>query len=155
MQKHHKINLSPDYIIGNNIDFKQKISQIFLVQSAVRSQIGEFGVHIVIFAVLTFAFTSIIGNYSYAETNVLFIKNSKKVLNIFRVTCVIFVFLGTLVASGVAWNLADVFMSLMAIVNILVILKINPYHYVRKTINELFGNNYGLFLRFLAFQKFN
>ena len=111
-------------VLLSGVDFKQKISQIFLVQSAVRSQIGEFGVHIVIFAVLTFAFTSIIGNYSYAETNVLFIKNSKKVLNIFRVTCVIFVFLGTLVASGVAWNLADVFMSLMAIVNILVILKI-------------------------------
>ena len=26
---------------------------------------------------------------------------------------------------------------------------------IRKTINELFGNSYGLFLRFLAFQNFN
>ena len=111
-------------VLLSGVDFKQKISQILLVQNAVRSQVGEFGVHLVIFAVLTFAFTSIIGNYSYAETNVLFMKNDKKVLNIFRITCVIFVFLGTLVASGVAWNLADIFMSLMAIVNIIVIIRI-------------------------------
>ena len=111
-------------VLLSGVDFKQRTSQIFLVQSAIRSQVGEFGVYVIIFAVLTFAFTSIIGNYSYAETNVIFIKNSKKVLNIFRITCVLFVFLGTLVASGVAWSLADIFMSLMAIVNIMVILKI-------------------------------
>ena len=111
-------------VLLSGVDFKQRTSQIFLVQSAIRSQVGDFGVYVIIFAVLTFAFTSIIGNYSYAETNVIFIKNSKKVLNIFRITCVLFVFLGTLVASGVAWSLADIFMSLMAIVNIMVILKI-------------------------------
>lgn len=111
-------------VLLSGVDFRQKISQISLVQNAVKSQVGDFGVHIVIFAILSFAFTSIIGNYSYAETNVLYIKNNKKVLNIFRVTCVSVVFVGSLVGSTVAWATADLFMSLMAILNILVILKI-------------------------------
>lgn len=111
-------------VLLSGIDFRQNVSQIFLVQSAVKSQVGEFGVYVIIFAVLAFAFTSIIGNYSYAETNILYIKNSEKTLNIFRVTCVAVVFIGSLVGSTLAWSLADIFMSLMAILNILVILKI-------------------------------
>lgn len=111
-------------VLTSGVNFKQKISQILLMQNAVKSQVGEFGVHIIVFAILTFAFTSIIGNYSYAEVNVLFIKNNKKLLNVFRITCIAVVFVGTLVTPGIAWNLADLFMSLMAIVNILVILKI-------------------------------
>ncbi len=112
-------------VLLSGIDFKQRISQILLVQGAVKSQVGEFGVHLVIFAILSFAFTSIIGNYSYAETNVLYIKDSKKVLNVFRLTCLAVIFVGALSGSYLAWGLADLFMSLMAILNILVIVKIS------------------------------
>lgn len=102
--------------------YSRNPKQIPVVLDAVESQVGAIGVHLIIFAVLTFAFTSIIGNYCYAETNVLFIKDNKILLNIFRVTCVVVVFLGTQVESGLAWNISDIFMSLMAIVNIVVIL---------------------------------
>ncbi len=112
-------------VLLSGVDFKQKISQILLVQSAVKSQVGEFGVHLIIFAILSFAFTSIIGNYSYAETNILYIKNNKKILNIFRITCIVTVFIGSLSGSYVAWGMADLFMSLMAILNILVIVKVS------------------------------
>ena len=111
-------------VLLSGVDFHQKISQILLVQNAVKSQVGSFGVHLVIFAILSFAFTSIIGNYSYAETNILYIKNNKKVLNFFRLSCIAVVFIGTVVGPVVAWSMADIFMSLMAILNILVILKI-------------------------------
>ena len=62
-----------------------------------------------------------IGNYFYAESNILFIRNNKVLLNIFRVTCVIAVFLGAQADFGVVWNLADVTMGFMAIVNIIAI----------------------------------
>ena len=111
-------------VLLSGVDFRQKISQILLVQNAVKSQVGNFGVHVVIFAILSFAFTSIIGNYSYAETNILYIKNNRKTLTIFRMTCITVVFVGSMVGSALAWATADLFMSLMAILNILVILRI-------------------------------
>ena len=103
--------------------YSRNPKQIPVVLEAVENQVGATGVHLIIFAVLTFAFTSIIGNYCYAETNVLFIKNNKLVLNLFRLTCIATVFVGALAEAGFAWNISDVFMSLMAIVNIVVILK--------------------------------
>jgi len=42
-------------------------------------------------------------------------------LNIFRVTCVLAVFLGAQADFTLAWNIADITMGLMAIVNIIAI----------------------------------
>ena len=50
-----------------------------------------------------------------------FIKNNKVVLNIFRVTCLAAVFLGAQADFSLVWNLADVTMGFMAIVNIIAI----------------------------------
>jgi len=63
----------------------------------------------------------LIGNYFYAESNILFIKDSKVLLNLFRVTCLIAIFLGALADFDLAWNIADITMGLMAIVNIVAI----------------------------------
>ena len=51
----------------------------------------------------------------------MFIKNSKVLLNIFRVTCVVAIFLGAQADFSLVWNLADITMGLMAIVNIIAI----------------------------------
>ena len=91
------------------------------VQAAISSNVGEWGIHFITFSIFAFAFSSLIGNYFYAESNILFIKNNKLLLNIFRVTCVVAVFLGAQADFGLVWNLADVTMGLMAIVNILAI----------------------------------
>lgn len=111
-------------VLLSGIDFCCGLEDIPLVQEAVRNQVGPFGVHLIAFSIFAFAFTSIIGNYSYAETNVLFIKNSKILLNIFRVTCVITVFLGAQADAKTVWNISDLLMGLMAVVNIVVILLI-------------------------------
>ena len=111
-------------VLLSGLDRTKEMSQILFVQKSVESQVGGLGVHLIIFAILTFAFTSIIGNYCYAESNVMFIKNNKLVLNIFRATCVVAVFIGAQTKPVIAWNISDIFMSLMAITNIFVILKI-------------------------------
>ncbi len=99
-----------------------KLDGIPYVQQAISSNVGQWGIHFITVAIFAFAFTSVIGNYCYAESNILFIKNSKVVLNVFRVTCVLAVFLGAQADFSLAWNFADVTMGLMAIVNIVVIL---------------------------------
>ena len=40
-----------------------------LVQMAVNNAVGEVGIHFITFAIFAFAFSSLIGNYFYAETN--------------------------------------------------------------------------------------
>lgn len=59
-------------------------------------------------------------------------------LNIFRVTCVLAVFLGAQADFTLAWNIADITMGLMAIVNIVAIFLLGKVafkvlkHYVMK-----------------------
>ena len=47
------------------------------VQEAISANVGKWGIHFLTFSILAFAFSSVIGNYYYAESNILFIKNSK------------------------------------------------------------------------------
>lgn len=91
------------------------------VQAAISSNVGEWGIHFITFSIFAFAFSSLIGNYFYAESNILFIRNSKVLLNVFRVTCVVAIFLGAQADFKLVWNLADITMGLMAIVNIIAI----------------------------------
>ena len=111
-------------VLLSGVDINCGLEDIPFVQEAVKNQVGSFGVHLIAFSIFAFAFTSIIGNYCYAETNVLFIKNNKIVLNIFRVTCIIAVFLGAQADAKTVWNISDLLMGLMAVVNIVVILLI-------------------------------
>lgn len=91
------------------------------VQAAISANVGEWGIHFITVSIFAFAFSSLIGNYFYAESNILFIKDSKLLLNLFRVTCLMAVFLGALADFDLAWNVADITMGLMAIVNIVAI----------------------------------
>ena len=98
------------------------LDAIPLVQEAVKSLFGEAGVVILTIAIVLFAFTSLIGNYFYAEFNIRFISENKKFLFIFRIFAVIMVFIGANSNLKLAWNIADITMAAMAFVNIIAIL---------------------------------
>ena len=94
-----------------------------LVQQAVSSQVGEWGITFITISVFFFAFSSIIGNYYYTESNVMFIQNrADGSLTLFRITCIIAVFLGSIAGYDLVWNIADVLMGIMALINITAIL---------------------------------
>lgn len=92
------------------------------VQSAFQLEFGHVGIFFITAAILLFAFTSIIGNYSYAESNFKFVfENNKLGLIIFRLVCLVPLVLGAMSNLQLAWNLADILMGLMALVNIIAI----------------------------------
>ena len=92
------------------------------VQSAFLLEFGHVGIFFITAAILLFAFTSIIGNYSYAEGNFKFMfENNKLGLIIFRLLCLVPLVLGAMSNLQIAWNLADILMGLMALVNIIAI----------------------------------
>ena len=99
----------------------EKLDGIPYVQAAISANVGNIGIHFITFSIFAFAFTSLVGNYYYAESNILFIKNNRILLNVFRITCLVAIFLGAQADFSTVWNLADVLMGFMAIENILVI----------------------------------
>lgn len=92
------------------------------VQQAISANVGTWGIHFITFSIFTFAFSSLVGNYYYAESNIKFIKDDKKLLFVFRVSCLLAVFLGAQADFSVIWNVADITMGGMAVLNIVVIL---------------------------------
>ena len=92
------------------------------VQKAISANVGSWGIHFITFSIFAFAFSSLIGNYDYAESNILFIKNNKILLFVFRITCLLAVFFGAQADFSVIWNIADITMGCMATVNIIAIL---------------------------------
>ena len=92
-----------------------------LVQQTMLSAFGDVGIIFMTIAIFAFAFSSLIGNYFYAEQNFKFITSSRPALYVFRVVCAIVVFLGAQMSLTLAWNLADIFMGIQATINIVVI----------------------------------
>ena len=109
-------------ILLSDVPLDGSVKGIELTQLALQSQIGSFGNIFISLCILLFAFSSIIGNYYYGESNIQFITNKKSCIFIYRVFVALMVFCGSLLGIDIVWNLADVFMGLMAIINLIAIL---------------------------------
>ena len=100
-----------------------EITGIELTQRALSAQVGGWGSTFIALAIFFFAFTSIIANYAYAETNLIFLEHkNKKGLIVFRLIFLGMVMFGSLANLPTVWSMADVSMGLMAIVNLVAIL---------------------------------
>ena len=77
------------------------------VQAAVHSQVGPFGPLFITVSIFLFAFSSLVGNYYYTESNFRFIRDSKTGLLVFRLTCVAAIFIGAQMSFSMVWDLAD------------------------------------------------
>ncbi|WP_300327907.1 sodium:alanine symporter family protein [Fusobacterium sp.] len=94
---------------------------IQLTQDAIVSQVGSWGSIFIAACILFFAFSSVIGNYYYGETNIEFIKANKMWLTLYRIAVVAMVLFGCVAQIQIVWDLADLFMGLMATMNLLTI----------------------------------
>lgn len=90
-----------------------------LTQHALAYHIGEHGKDFVALAVFFFAFTSIIGNYSYAEGALTYLNiNNKPCLFILRALVLVFIVWGAREAITTVFDAADAVMGIMAIINL-------------------------------------
>ncbi len=97
------------------------------VQTALSTKFGAFGAYFITFSLLLFAFTTLIGNLFYCEGCMNYIAKrtlGKKPMRVFYIIACVMVFVGALLDFGMVWNLADVLMGIMTLINlpILVIL---------------------------------
>lgn len=94
---------------------------VILTQHSLALQVGDWARYFISVAILFFAFSSIIGNYYYGETNIEFIQNNSSALLIYRLLVLVMVMFGAMMSMKTVWGLADLFMGLMTIINLVVI----------------------------------
>ncbi|MFT6465973.1 alanine/glycine:cation symporter family protein [Halopseudomonas sp.] len=93
-----------------------------LTQQAMESHIGVAGTYFIAIAILFFAFTSIVANYSYAENAMIFLGVGNTAgLIVLRVAALGMVIWGSMQAVATVFNAADASMGLMATINLIAI----------------------------------
>jgi AGCS family alanine or glycine:cation symporter len=94
------------------------------VQASLANTFGAVGPYFITFALLLFAFTTLLGNLFYCEGCLNYVAGhqvSNKTLNIFRVIAMVIVFFGAQLDFGLVWDIGDVLMGIMALINLPVI----------------------------------
>ena len=93
-----------------------------LTQDAMAGHIGEFGNYFIAIAILFFAFTSIVANYTYAENALVYLGGDNALaLNLLRSAALAMVVWGGYEAVVTVFNAADASMGLMASINLIAI----------------------------------
>ncbi|WP_010287708.1 alanine/glycine:cation symporter family protein [Kurthia massiliensis] len=100
-------------------------SRVDITQQSLVGQLGDWAGIFLTIALFMFAFSSVIGNYYYGETNLEFIKKSKKLMFTYRLIVLGFVMFGAVAKVALVWDLADLFMAIMALINLIAIFLLN------------------------------
>lgn len=91
------------------------------VQGSLADVFGGFGPVFICIAMIFFAFTTLIGNYSYCEGCFEFIigREAKTTeLRVMRIIASVLIFLGAVASAGLVWDLADMAQGLMVVTNV-------------------------------------
>ena len=109
------------------------LQSVEITQTAFNQTFGRAGVIFLAVCLLFFAFTTIIGWYIFGEMNIKYLFGKKGVYP-FRAIVLCFVFMGSLFAANLVWELADTFNGFMIIPNIIAIVYLSPQ--VKKNYKE-------------------
>ena len=95
------------------------------VQAALSAFFGQLGPIFITVAMVLFAFTTLIGNLFYVDNALAYLLKkvpSKGFMIVFRIFAVALIFVGAGLSINLVWNLADVLMGIMVMINVPVIL---------------------------------
>lgn len=101
---------------------REYVDGVALTQDSLSASVGGWGGQFVAIALIFFAFTSIVANYYYGETSILFMKGNHRILIPIKILVIGMVIFGSQAAVPVVWDMADAALGLMALVNLAAIL---------------------------------
>ncbi len=107
-----------------------ELSGVQLTQAALASHVGGWGQYFLAVILFMFAFSTIIGNYAYAESNMQFLKNNTVALTIFRIVVLGFVYFGAVAKVAVVWDMGDLTMGIMSFINLIAIILLSKYVFI-------------------------
>ena len=114
-------------ILISGVSAGDQVNGIKLTQAAISQYIGHWGSIVVAAAIFLFAFSSVLGNYYYGEANVQYLSKKPWVLTTYRVIVVAMVLYGSVASLSTVWNMADLFMGLMTICNLIAIVLLGKH----------------------------
>jgi len=114
-------------ILLSDINISGDMEGIIMTQNAMASHFGTGGNYFVAAAITLFAFTSVVANYAYAESNLHLFKLDNKMGRLLYTSIYLtMVFWGANASLKEVWGLADMALGLMTLVNIYAIFLLTP-----------------------------
>ena len=116
--------------MSSGVEPTKELSGAPYVQAALTQTLGQFGPIFITVAMILFAFTTLLGNLYYVDQCAVFFLGkvpSKKVQNIYHIIAAIVIFIGAGLSADLLWNIADITMGGMTIINMPVILILGKY----------------------------
>jgi len=114
-------------ILLSDIHISGDMEGISMTQNAMTSHFGAGGDYFVAVAITLFAFTSVVANYAYAESNLHMFKLDHKIGRLlYSSIYLLMVFWGANASLQEVWGLADMALGLMTLVNIYAIILLTP-----------------------------
>lgn len=96
-----------------------------ITQNAMTVFFGDWGTYFVAIALFFFAFTTIIGNYSYAESNLIYLGGGRGSLLVLRIAALLVIVWGVYSKVQLVWDAADAAMALMASINLVALVMLS------------------------------
>jgi len=104
-----------------------EMTGIRLTQDAMTQHIGSSGLHFVSAAITLFAFTSVVANYAYAQSNLRIFGADTKLGNAaYTIAYLAMVLWGSGARLDIVWSAADMALGLMTLVNITALVLLTP-----------------------------
>lgn len=100
-----------------------------LTNNAIVGTFGDWAVWLTSIIIFAFAFTTLFGNYSYAEVNLNYLGLSSKWIGVFRVLVLLGIGLGAVLSLTTVWALADIAMAFMAATNLVAIISLGRWFF--------------------------
>lgn len=111
--------------LSSGIDPSPALEGAPFIQEALASVFGNFGYYFISASLVLFGFTTFIGNLYYVDSNFDYL--AKKELDEkeripYRLVAAFLIFFGAIQEQAFVWNLSDLFMGIMALINLPTIL---------------------------------
>ena len=123
-----------------NLNDFSNVNGIEIVQSALVNELGPKGNIMLLLAIVTFAFSTVVSGYYYGESNIkyLFKNMDDKKLLILKVAVALIILYGAIARPSSLWDLVDIGVGILAILNIIAIFLLRKdveeeYNYYERT----------------------
>ena len=116
--------------MSSGIEPTKDLSGAPYVQAALSSTLGAFGPVFITVAMILFAFTTLLGNLYYVDKCIIFIMGKvpgKTFMRVYHIVAALLIFVGAGLSADLLWNIADVTMGGMTIINMPVIFILGKY----------------------------
>ena len=116
--------------MASGVEPTAELSGAPYVQLALKTALGDFGPIFITAAMVLFAFTTLLGNLYYVDQCLKYLARrvpGKPFMTVYRILASFIIFVGAGLSAGLLWDLADIFMGGMALINLPVILILGKY----------------------------